>query len=127
MLPLIPTPALKPITTWQSVHNMIIFYDPNSNNQVHAVYSHDTDSKVWEQRGYLRAAVNIPHLQVAVNRNTFVTIDGGEVIGIAPRTNPVQPTPDPKAVRVGELEAKLATGELTNSELNELARLERGL
>jgi hypothetical protein len=31
---------------------MLVFYDPNNKNQVMAVYTHGTDSKVWGDRGF---------------------------------------------------------------------------
>ena len=106
---------------------MIVFYDPNDGNQVMAVYSGDTDSTVWTARGYLRAEVNDAGLQGDIDREFSVTIVNGEVTAIAARPNPIQPVPDPTAVRTGELHAALAIRDLTPVELNELARLERGL
>ena len=106
---------------------MIVFYDPNNDNQVMAVYSHDTDSPVWESQGFLRAEVKTPEMKTAVSRNSTVVIERSEVVSATGRVNLVQPAPDPVAVRVGELEAKWATTDLTLKELNEHARLLRGL
>ena len=106
---------------------MIVFYDPNNGKQVMAVYSHDTESKVWESRGFLRAEVEDPQLQQLINRDSTVDVLDGKVISIFARVNSVQPTISASAARAGELESKLATSELNIAELNELARLERRL
>ena len=106
---------------------MIIFYDPNNGNQVMAVYSHDTESTVWEDQGFLRLAILGKEFQKKISRDTAIVVTMGSVSDVFPRVNSVQPTPDPKAIRVGELEAQLAVSDLTTMELNELARLERGV
>lgn len=106
---------------------MIVFFDPNNGNQVMAVYSHDTESAVWTGRGFLRAEVKDRALFESLSRDSRVTVVNDEVTAATGRTNPIQPVPDPAAVRTGELLAALAVRDLTPVELNELARLERGI
>ncbi len=66
---------------------MIVFYDP-ADGQVMAVYSDDTTSTVWTDRGFLKAASDIP-----VTRDHKVVVVGGEVISVMPSVNPEQPSP----------------------------------
>ena len=106
---------------------MIVFYDPNDGDQVMAVYSHDTGSTVWTARGYLRAEVNDRALFNSLSRDSRVTVVNGEVTSATARINAIQAVPDPAAVRTGELLAALAVRDLMPAELNELARLERGV
>ena len=106
---------------------MIVFYDPNNGNQVMAVYSHDTESTVWTDQGFLRAEVNDRTLFNSLSRDSRVTVVNREVTSATARINPIQPVPDPVAVRIGELLTALAIRDLTLVESNELARLERGI
>ena len=106
---------------------MIIFYDPNNGNQVMAVYSHDTKSTVWADNGLLRAKVVVKQLQRLIDRNMSVVVLDGEVQSLFVRLNSKQPTPMIGEVRLKELHTAVRTRDLSVQELNELARLERGL
>ena len=80
---------------------MIIFYDPKNGNQVVALYTGNTNSKLWTDQGFVRAEVNDPELQKLVDgysRDCTVDIVDGQVTGCTPKTNAVQPTPDPEIV-----------------------------
>ena len=72
---------------------MIVFYDPTNKNQVMAVYSGDTSSPVWEQRGYLRVDVPPEFTHLIGDRDVKLTISDGEVTAVIPATNRLQPIP----------------------------------
>ena len=65
---------------------MIIFYDP-SDGQVMAVYSGDTTSTVWIDRGFLRASSEIP-----VTRDHKVVVVDDKVTNVTSSPNPEQPS-----------------------------------
>lgn len=109
---------------------MIVFYDPSNGNQVMAVYSHDTTSKAWTDAGYVRAEVDeaIRGEAMRAGRDAKVVLDGqGRVRQVVPSPNPVQPAPNPKNLRLKELQDKLKADTATLSEMREMLRLERGL
>lgn len=70
---------------------MIVFYDPNGNNQVMAVYSGDTNSLEWERLGYIK--VEVPENLGRVSRDSRVTMVGDTVVAITSSINPMQPDP----------------------------------
>lgn len=106
---------------------MIIFYDPNNGNQVMAVYSHDTESPVWENRGFLRAEVVNESFKRAISRDRKVSVIDWIVAGHWASTNPEQPIPAPSDVRLSELYEKLRSRTFTQPEQYEMLALERGL
>jgi hypothetical protein len=64
---------------------MIIFYDPKANNQIRAVYTGDTTSKVWEERSYVRLEIRdrAQIVQILANgQDLRVVLDGGEPVGL---------------------------------------------
>lgn len=66
---------------------MIVFVNPAFDNQIEALYTHDTASEVWEQLGYIR-------IPVRTGSERLMTLDGmaviarGEVVAAIPRINP---------------------------------------
>ena len=73
---------------------MIAFYDPQNNNQVQAIYTGDTTSQVWEQRGYLKARVPA-QFQGVISREHRVDVSEGVVTNISAQPNAIQPTEAP--------------------------------
>lgn len=65
---------------------MIVFYDP-ADGQVMAVYSGNTTSTVWTDRGFLRA-----NSDIAVTRDHKVVVVDGKVTSATPNSNPDQPS-----------------------------------
>jgi len=61
---------------------MIIFYDPNTNNQIKAIYIGDTTSTVWAARGYTRLGVTDPaHIaQILSNGQDLQAVVSGGVL-----------------------------------------------
>tara|TARA_Y100000310_G_scaffold126272_3_gene125068 strand:+ start:20205 stop:20525 length:321 start_codon:yes stop_codon:yes gene_type:complete len=90
---------------------MIIFYDPAQENQVMAVYTDDTKSTVWGDRGYVRAEVP-EDLEDLVSRDTLAVLTDGDVTGFTPRANLEQPTgtETQQEKRLRELRAKGRAG-----------------
>ena len=107
---------------------MIVFYDPGD-GQVMAIYSGDTESTVWVDRGFLKAEVP-PDLIDAVGlfgRDGRVTVLGADVTGVSSRTNPVQPVKRQQEIDLPLLHGKLQDGSITQAEITEMLRLERSL
>ena len=69
---------------------MIIFYDPNDNNQIMAKYTEGTNSTVWGDRGYLQAEVLDEALFLSLDRDHTVVVSDDVVISTAARTNRVE-------------------------------------
>ncbi|KKL11296.1 hypothetical protein LCGC14_2547230 [marine sediment metagenome] len=106
-----------------------IFHDASGQIQASQSSPNPPDLTVWETKhGYIRKETDAETF-AALDRDTKLTFaQDGEILAVTDSPNPIQPTPNPKAVRVGELTAKLMGDiDLTNKELNELARLEYSL
>ena len=103
---------------------MIVFYDPNNQNQVMALYSGDTTSRVWADRGYLKAEVAL-NLEATISRNHRCTVRDGTVTAISGHTNSSQPTIDARTLQIRALNAKLQADTITDAEVRELLKLER--
>ena len=90
------------------------FDTPNLSHQVN-----------WVAKGYLRALV--PDGMVATRNYRILRLNAdGLIVDIVPAENPVQRVPGPPT-RLEDLRARLPSGTLTLSELQELMSLERGL
>lgn len=106
---------------------MIVFYDPNNGNQVMAVYSHDTESTVWTDRGYLRAKVEQPSFQTSITRDRQVSVVGGVVEGHWASPNHIQPARNPVDIRLAELDQKLKNRTATIGDVMEIVAAIRGV
>ena len=76
---------------------MLVFYDPNNDNQVMAFYTFGTSSEVWESRGYLRAKIMDPEIVSEINRDgrdCRIIFEGDQVTHTAYTENMVKPGPD---------------------------------
>tara|TARA_Y100000310_G_C20497414_1_gene722245 strand:- start:137 stop:403 length:267 start_codon:yes stop_codon:yes gene_type:complete len=76
---------------------MLVFYDPNNDNQVMAFYTFGSSTKVWEERGYTRLEVFNEEVLQGINihnRDCQLTIVDGEAVGYRFATNPLQPGPE---------------------------------
>jgi hypothetical protein len=80
----------------------------------------------WADKGLLRAIV--PDGMTAT-RDCVITglTDDGVISGCADSPNPVQPAASPSEVRLEELTSKLTNDSITDAEMREMMRLERGL
>ena len=79
----------------------------------------------WENQGYIRAI--IPD-GMRVDRDCVIEVDSsGEIINCVESMHPIQPVPDPSDVRLGELRARLSEDTISDVEIREMLRLERGL
>lgn len=108
---------------------MIVFTNPPS-NQIMAVYTHDTESTVWADRGYKRHVVTDPAAELLVRqlgRDGVAVFDRGKIVDVTPSVNPVQPEPDPAAARLGDLRDKITADTATVADLREYTRLRDGL
>ena len=106
---------------------MIVFYDPTNGKQVMAVYSHDTKSTAWKDRGFLRAEVVDPALQRLVNRDSTVDVLDGVVTQVSPRLNDVQGVISPAESRLAELREKVKNDTDTPDEFREYIKLKDNL
>lgn len=80
----------------------------------------------WYDKGLFRAT--IPG-GLEVTRDcviTEVTVKG-EIVSYKDSLNPIQPLPDSSDARLGELTARLAEDSITDAEVREMLRLERGI
>ena len=103
-----------------------VFYDP-ATMQVMAVYKGcDTASLVWASRGYSRAVLSAPVVEASASRDATVILTGeGMVVGFLRSPNPEQPA-KPAKTRLDILHGALVNDTITNAELREMLRLERG-
>lgn len=111
---------------------MVVFINPTT-QQVMALYSHDTTSTVWTAQGFSRVVLDDPEIIAEVSRHgrdCALQFSGSTVTGVIARPNPVQPQPKPdtpEQARLKALNAKLQADTITDAEVRELLRLERGL
>lgn len=73
---------------------MIVFYDPTNLNQVMAVYSHGTDSVIWENLGYVMQEITDERHQrdiARLKRDSRLVFNGEVLAAVAPFFNPEQP------------------------------------
>jgi hypothetical protein len=101
---------------------MEIWFDPVT-KELKAVYSTPYTGTVWQAQGYV--SMTLPGRQVpsAFQPGAILDITGTpRVITPAPL-----PTPSMSQIRVGELQQKLSDDTITDAEIRELLRLERGL
>ena len=71
---------------------MVIFTDPEKDNQVMAVYSHGTDSTAWTDLGYERHELDFNHDILNHSRNCYVVLDRDKkIIDVVARLNHIQP------------------------------------
>ena len=71
---------------------MVIFTDPKRDNQVMALYSHDTTSRVWAGLGYERHQLRDNNDVLRLARDCYVVLaPDGEIADVIARTNHIQP------------------------------------
>ena len=71
---------------------MVIFTDPKRDNQVMALYSHDTTSRVWADLGYDRHQVDDNPDVMRLGRDCYVEFSGAGVIArVIARANTIRP------------------------------------
>ena len=71
---------------------MVIFTDPESDDQVMAFYSHNTNSAVWEYLGYDRHELDFNQDVSNYGRDCYVVFDSsGVIVDVVARVNPIQP------------------------------------
>lgn len=107
---------------------MIVFIDPNNQNQVMALYTGDTTSTAWTDQGFVKCAIPV-ELQGQIEqytRDCRLSIVGGVVTGVTSAVNPVQPAGNVVREQLGSLRQKLNDSSLTLTEMNTMLRLERG-
>ena len=102
---------------------MELWYDPGT-MELKAVYSTTYSGTVWQDAGYARLETAGRRVPRDFNPGAIVDVSGPSPVIITPA--PLAP-PDPRQVRIGELTAKLADDTITDAELKEMLRLERGL
>jgi len=68
---------------------MVIFTD--SNGQVMATYTHDTNSTVWTDAGYTRHDIEDNVDITRFDRNCKVIMVDGVVVEVIENINPIQP------------------------------------
>jgi len=107
---------------------MIVFYDP-ADGQVMALYTGDTRSREWKRRGFERASVPeaLEAEALRMGRDAQATVHDGEVTALTAVEHPEQPQPSVNETRLGELRTKLGADTITDPEIREMLRLERGL
>jgi len=77
---------------------MVIFTDPKRDNQVMALYSHDTTSRVWTDLGYDRHELDDHPEVMRLGRDCYVafsshllTLNISAIARVTERINPVSP------------------------------------
>tara|TARA_Y100000310_G_scaffold108059_1_gene106537 strand:+ start:694 stop:1011 length:318 start_codon:yes stop_codon:yes gene_type:complete len=104
---------------------MELWYDPANGNQVMAVCSGGTTSKVWESRGFNKLLVDdsSPACPVVIRLGRDCRLDFQEDrIDVYESPNSVVPAPNPRDVRIALLRAKLANDSISYDELKDLLR-----
>ena len=106
-----------------------VYYD-SSTDQVMAVFDtpNIADQTGWSSKGYLRAAVADG---LDVDRDCKIVtvtsgVDGETITSVERSMNALQPY-KPGRARKHQLQAKLSDDTITDGELRELLKLERGL
>jgi len=101
---------------------MEIWYDP-SNMEAKAFYTHRYTGNVWQMRGCQSIESNLP-IAAGALPGAIITLNRDVLTAV--QLPPPAPT-DPKIALLAELRGKLADDSITDVELREMFRLERGL
>ena len=71
---------------------MLIFTDPKSQHQVMALYTHNTGTTTWTDRGYERHELEFNADVELLGRDCYVVFGaGGEIVDVVARANLIQP------------------------------------
>ena len=71
---------------------MVIFTDPTRDNQVMALYSHDTTSRVWSDLGYDRHQLEDHPEVMRLGRDCYVAFGPSGIIArVIARSNTIKP------------------------------------
>ena len=102
---------------------MEIWHDPVT-KEVKAVYSDRYTGRVWSDAGWVAFQNDTRRVPRDLKPGAIADFTGAEPVVVTPAPPPV-PTAD--ELRIAELKVKLADDTITERELIELLRLERGL
>ena len=112
---------------------LTIYVDPSTENQVMAIYDgcKPGNPQVWLDQGFVEASIeNDSPLYSQVKKLARDCCIDFNAETVTQRKNSVQPIPStlsPEAIRLKELIVKLAEDTITDIEIREMLRLERGL
>ena len=102
---------------------MEVWYDALT-KEVKAVYSDRYTGRAWADAGWLPFRNDTRRVPRDLNPGAIADFSGSEPVVTVPA---LPKPPDPKRVRIGELEVKIGDDSITFDEMKELNRLERGL